>query len=245
MGSPPALSAHQLCHPVAVLKRALRRSFAKHLLAIPPATVSEECPNCPPPPLFPFLSPLVLTPFNMPARLVTNHLLAHPSFLQASSISIYLSTPSSEIQTDLLVRESLARGKKVFVPFCPQADETVMRMLRLNSVEAFERLGLNRWGIREVSEEEAGQLEDCEFGSARFRSGGADAFRTAEETGGLDMILVPGLLFDRLGERLGHGRGYYDRYITGTLDYPARFAKPPPTTGAQPLPLFCSRDTAR
>lgn len=33
-------------------------------------------------------------------------------------------------------------------------------------------------------------------------------------TGGLDLIFMPGLGFDKQGNRLGRGRGYYDAYLT-------------------------------
>lgn len=36
---------------------------------------------------------------------------------------------------------------------------------------------------------------------------------SAELKQGLDLVLVPGLAFDRQRRRLGHGRGYYDAYL--------------------------------
>lgn len=68
-----------------------------------------------------------------------------------------------------------------------------MKMLKLKSLDHYESLRANRWGIREVDPAEADALEEAQR---------------------LDLILVPGLCFDTRRQRLGHGRGYYDRYIS-------------------------------
>ena len=51
-------------------------------------------------------------------------------------------------------------------------------------------------------------METHRFG---FRQPVAEAERIAPTA--VDLVLVPGLLFDERGGRLGHGAGYYDRFL--------------------------------
>jgi 5,10-methenyltetrahydrofolate synthetase len=37
-------------------------------------------------------------------------------------------------------------------------------------------------------------------------------------SGGLDIVLVPGLAFTKHGQRLGRGRGCYDKYLTKCVE---------------------------
>jgi 5-formyltetrahydrofolate cyclo-ligase len=54
------------------------------------------------------------------------------------------------------------------------------------------RLEINKWGIPEPS--------------------GGETI----PPGQIDVILVPGLCFDRRGHRVGYGKGFYDRFLAGT-----------------------------
>lgn len=84
-------------------------------------------------------------------------------------------------------------AKKVFVP---EWDAQGMRMVQLQSWEDYLSLPIEKsTGIKRTDKREHRLVaEDM-----------------AE--GGLDMIIVPGLAFDLQRNRLGHGYGYYDRYL--------------------------------
>ncbi|KAF7316119.1 5-formyltetrahydrofolate cyclo-ligase [Mycena indigotica] len=148
------------------------------------------------------------------SKAVTERILRHPYFARCASIGCYLSMPSGEIDTDLLVRSILRSGSSVLLRvmfiltllansgktlYVPNIDKTIegrMELLRVYDEADLDSLPSGVWGIREP-----GQL----------RNGQPRA--SAEDTG-LDLILVPGLAFDRSFSRLGHGKGYYDRFIT-------------------------------
>lgn len=111
---------------------------------------------------------------------------ALPEWKQARTVCLYASF-GSEPATDALLRLALSQGRTLLLPRMA-AD----RSATVRKVDALEELRVSRLGIREPS-------EGAPAGSA----------------GDADLILVPGLAFDRRGRRLGRGAGFYDRLLHG------------------------------
>lgn len=145
-------------------------------------------------------------------------------YKRAKSLSIYLSMPASEAQTDLLVRDALREGKKVFVPFLYAPTTTqdgvtgskqrkTMDLLRLNSEEEYDGLSKDAWGIPSLS---ADGVEDREnaMGGKGLTLAGEETSQDESSTGGLDLVVVPAVAFDSHMDRLGHGAGFYDAFLT-------------------------------
>ncbi|XP_072004898.1 5-formyltetrahydrofolate cyclo-ligase isoform X2 [Engystomops pustulosus] len=99
---------------------------------------------------------------------------------------------SDEVQTGDIIRDIFHQGKLCFIPRY-QPRSTHMDMVRLGSLEEINQLPVTTWNIRQPGE------EDCR--------------EEALATGGLDLVLVPGLGFDKEGHRLGRGKGYYDTFL--------------------------------
>lgn len=66
------------------------------------------------------------------------------------------------------------------------------------------------WEAKAMEAAALGSLEDVEL-TRRVRQPPASS--PTIEPGALRLVLVPGLLFDRRGGRLGRGAGFYDRYL--------------------------------
>ena len=114
---------------------------------------------------------------------LTQRLLELPAFQEAKTLATYLSM-GHEFSTASLIQAALELGKRVCVPRTyPQG--------RMEFVEYDpDILEKTRFGLLEPNEK--GKLVD-----------------QAE----IDLIHVPGLVFQSKGYRIGYGGGYYDRYL--------------------------------
>ncbi|KAF9233191.1 hypothetical protein BU15DRAFT_54244 [Melanogaster broomeanus] len=129
--------------------------------------------------------------------------LALPAFKSCKTVCCYLSMPTAEVQTTPLIMNILADdGKKLFVPSLTSKNGH-MDFVRLYSEEDFRTLPTGLWGIPEPT----GEWRDHKRQSVLDSS-----------CDDLDLILLPGVAFDQSLSRLGHGKGYYDRFISSYVN---------------------------
>jgi 5-formyltetrahydrofolate cyclo-ligase len=134
----------------------------------------------------------------------------------AQRLSVYLSMPTGEISTAAIVQDAMNRGKQVFVPYTYQIPEEIenqpsqiMDMLELKSLEDYAALEPDKWGIPTLHADSVG-LRRNSFGTFGMSDGKIPENSSAF---GLDLIVVPGMAFDRNMGRLGHGKGFYDYFL--------------------------------
>lgn len=114
---------------------------------------------------------------------LAERVIALPEFMRATVVSCFLSLPG-EVQTRSIMEAAWKAGKRVAVP-CRRDDGEYMPAW----LTPDEPLAAGAFAVRQPAVPHWAKPD-------RF-----------------DLVLVPGLAFSPKGERLGHGRGYYDRML--------------------------------
>ncbi|KAI0631250.1 5-formyltetrahydrofolate cyclo-ligase [Trametes polyzona] len=133
------------------------------------------------------------------SRQITRTLLALPEFQQSKHVSCFLSMPTGEVDTAAVVSAIIDAGKTLYVPKMVDKERGIMDFFQLFGEDDLRALPRGQWDIREPDEVHNGQRRPSAL------SGSAEP---------LDLIVMPGMAFDRSLSRLGYGKGFYDRFLS-------------------------------
>jgi 5-formyltetrahydrofolate cyclo-ligase len=111
-----------------------------------------------------------------------------PEYAAAQTVMFYVDV-RDEARTRHALPEALTTGKRIVVPYCVDGE------LELFWLESMDELELGMYRILEPK--------------AELRTVASKKLQPED----LDLIMVPGVAFDRQGGRTGHGKGYYDKLL--------------------------------
>jgi len=122
---------------------------------------------------------------SMKSKLIQQKLIESPVFNQSKSIGLYLAI-GSEVQTREIINYALDLGKTVLLPRIMSND---LRFYVVDQKDFEENsFDVNRFGIKEPKIDKPADF--------------------------IDLLIIPGIVFDTYGFRIGYGYGYYDKYLT-------------------------------
>lgn len=116
---------------------------------------------------------------------IESRLICSREYMDAKLILCYVAK-DDEVQTRGIIRAALANGKKVAVPLCESEGK-----MNFYLIDSLDDLRKGTFGIFEPDPSKSALLKDFDD----------------------SLCVVPGLSFDPCGNRLGFGRGYYDRFL--------------------------------
>lgn len=119
--------------------------------------------------------------------LLTERILGHQLYY-LSDLILGFASCGSEIDTSEIWKDALDRGKKVFLP------KVMGERMEFFRVESLEELVTGYKGIPEPT-------------------GASECFVYQEAMAQRIMMLMPGVAFDPSRNRIGYGKGFYDKYL--------------------------------
>ena len=123
------------------------------------------------------------------SRHIVNQFMNLPEYTSAKSVLFYVDV-RSEVRTRQALPDALESGKTIVIPWCTETVE-----LALFHLESMDELAIGMYKILEPKPE-LRLLPEKKVDPKAF-----------------DLIMVPGVAFDRRGARMGHGKGYYDKML--------------------------------
>ncbi|OQV03016.1 hypothetical protein CLAIMM_08117 isoform 1 [Cladophialophora immunda] len=151
------------------------------------------------------------------SAIITEQVLQMPAYQNAKAVALFLSMPGREVSTRDIVLHALDSGKCVFVPYLHAGEapkSKVMDMLQLHDKDDFHSLSPDAWGIPSLSKDSVETRRNALGGIGILNHSSGDQ----QDPPSLDLIFMPAVAFDQSHRRLGHGKGFYDRYLSKYKD---------------------------
>lgn len=126
------------------------------------------------------------------SKRITNTVKKIPVYKTSKTVMLYLNF-GNEIDSSEIIKDCIDSGKTVVLPFC---DPKTMEIIPTRIKDLDLALDTNKMGYSQP------------------RKDMLDPVDTSE----IDLIILPGIAFDRKGFRVGFGAGYYDRFL-GNLHF--------------------------
>lgn len=108
--------------------------------------------------------------------------------LKTANFILFYVSKGSEVKTLEMIQEIFSKNKRVAVPVTLKE----RRRLLLSEISTLSELEVGSFGILEPKEE----------------------YRRSIDPETIDLAVVPGVVFDLCGHRLGYGGGYFDRLLS-------------------------------
>ena len=130
---------------------------------------------------------LTLQQIQVKSKSIETKLFALAEYRQAGTVMAYVDF-RGEVQTGGILTHILAQNKRLFLPV---TDVPGKKLLPAEVVNLTDDLAAGTWGITEPK-------AHC---------------RPLAKPEEIDLVIIPGVAFDTLGNRLGYGKGFYDRFL--------------------------------
>ncbi len=128
------------------------------------------------------------------SELIKEQIVFTKEYQKAKLIFTYVST-ELEVDTWSLIRDSFAKHKRVSVPVITSYKSREMIASEIKDVSFLKK---NKWGIYQPKKGDISVLDKKS----------------------IDLILVPGIAFDSNGNRLGKGKGFFDKFLSDIKNIP-------------------------
>lgn len=106
-------------------------------------------------------------------------------YKNSKKIFTYISF-GSEVDTKNFIKYALENNKEIYVPKTDKVNKEMVAV-KINSLN---NMSVDKWGVLEPKD-----VDKNDIGK------------------NFDLIIMPGVAFDKEGNRIGYGGGYYDKYI--------------------------------